>query len=362
MKILQVITSLRIGGAEKLVIDMAPLLQAKGHVVDVFVFDGIETPFLQQLEDNGVCVIRYNHGASMYHPKNILKLRKLISQYDIVHTHNTSCQYYVAIAKNLCKCSHVRLVTTEHNTTNRRREMFLFKHFDQWMYRQYDSIVSISDQATINLQNAIGTGFEIKTIYNGIDLKRFTGAVALEQDIQLKKETGDFIVSMVAGFREQKDQDTLIKALKYLPERCKLWLIGDGERKSICEDLVQSLGLSDRVVFAGIRTDIPNILKTSNVIVMSSHWEGLSLSSIEGMSVGKPFIASDVDGLHEIVEGNGILFPHQNEKALAEAILKLMEKPDEAKKVAEKCFEKASQYDISKTVDAYFEVYNQVRK
>lgn len=361
MKILQVITSLRIGGAEKLVVDMAPLLQAKGHVVDVFVFDGIVTPFLQQLENNGVRVIRYNHGASMYDLKNILKLRKLIPQYDIVHTHNTSCQYYVAIARNLCKCNHVRFVTTEHNTTNRRRDSFIFQHLDQWMYRQYDLIVSISDQATINLQNAIGTSFEIKTIYNGIDLKRFTDAVGLEQDIQLKKETGDFILSMVAGFREQKDQDTLIRSLKFLPSNVKLWLVGDGVRRTICEGLVHSLSLSDRVVFSGIRTDIPNILKASDVIVMSSHWEGLSLSSIEGMSVGKPFIASDVDGLHEIVEGNGILFLHQNEKALGEAILKLMEKPDYAKRVAEKCFKKACQYDISKTVDAYLEVYNHVR-
>lgn len=361
MKILQVITSLLIGGAEKLVVDMAPLLQAQGHIIDVFVFDGTETPFLQQLEDNGVRVIRYNHGASMYDPRNILRLKKLIPQYDIVHTHNTSCQYYVAMARNLCKCNHVRFVTTEHNTTNRRREMFLFKHLDQWMYQQYDSIISISDQATINLQNAIGTKFEIKTIYNGIDLKRFTDAVGLEQDMQLKKETGDFIISMVAGFRKQKDQDTLIQALKYLPRECKLWLIGDGERRDICEELVQNLNLSNRVVFAGIRTDIPNILKTSDIIVMSSHWEGLSLSSIEGMSVGKPFIASDVDGLHEIVKGNGILFPHQNEQALVKAILALMEKPDEAAKIAERCFEKACQYDISKTVDAYLEVYNHIR-
>lgn len=358
MKILQVITSLLIGGAEKLVVDMAPLLQAKGHVVDIFVFDGVVTPFLLQLEDNGVRVIRYNQGASMYDPRNILKLRKLIPQYDIVHTHNTSCQYYVAIAKNLCRCNHVRFVTTEHNTTNRRRDSFVFKHLDQWMYRQYDSIISISDKTTVNLKNFIGTEFSIKTIYNGINLQKFISATALEQDLQLKKDAGDFIISMVAGFREQKDQDTLIKALKYLPEKCKLWLIGDGERRVICEELVQTMNLSDRVVFTGVRTDIPSILKASDVIVMSSHWEGLSLSSIEGMSVGKPFVASDVDGLHEIVDGYGILFPHQNDKALANTIIDLMKKPDYAKKIAEKCFEKACQYSIIKTVYAYQEEYS----
>lgn len=361
MKILQVITSLRIGGAEKLVVDMASLLQAKGHIVDVFVFDGIVTPFLQHLEYNGVRVIRYNYGASMYDPKNILKLRKLIPQYDIVHTHNTSSQYYVAIARILCKNLNTRFVTTEHSANNRRRNSSLFKYLDLFMYAQYHSIIAISDKATINLQKFLGKSFKITTIYNGIDLQTFAHATALLQDAVFKKTAGDFIITMVAGFRAEKDQDTLIKALKYLPERCKLWLVGEGVRKTICQELVKNIGLSDRVIFSGIRTDIPNILKTSNVIVMSSHWEGLSLSSIEGMSVGKPFIASDVDGLHEIVEGYGILFPHQNEKALASIILELMEKPDNAKRIADKCFEKASQYDISKTVDAYLEVYNHCR-
>ena len=357
MKILQIITSLRIGGAEKLVVDMASILKAKGHIVDVFVFDGTQTPFLQKLEENGIRVIRYNEGASPYHPKYIFILRRLISQYDVVHTHNTACQYYVAIAKKLCKSKKTKFITTEHNTTNRRRTYFAFQHIDRWMYRQYSEIISISDKATENLKGFVGKGFSIKTIYNGINLKQFVQAESILQDSVLKRKANDFILCMVAGFREQKDQDSLIKSLKYLPENCILWLVGDGVRRTICEDLVQSLGLSDRVVFAGIRTDIPNILKTSDVIIMSSHWEGLSLSSIEGMSVGKPFVASDVDGLHEIVSGNGLLFPHQNEKALAGIILELMTKPDYAQKIAEKCLKKASQYDISKTVDAYLEVY-----
>lgn len=355
MKILQVITSLRIGGAEKLVVDMALILKAKGHIVDVFVFDGTQTPFLQQLEENGIRVVRYNEGASPYHPKNIFILRKLILQYDVVHTHNTACQYYVAMAKFLCNSK--KLVTTEHSANNRRRNMFAFKQLDRWMYQQYNSIIAISDKATMNLQKFLGNRLQIKTIYNGINLFRFMNAEVLSEEVVLKKKPNTFVITMVAGFREEKDQDTLIKSLKYLPANCILWLVGDGVRRTICEDLVQSLGLSDRVVFAGIRTDIPNILKTSDVIVMSSHWEGLSLSSIEGMSVGKPLVASDVDGLHEIVSGNGLLFPHQNERALAGIILELMKKPDYAQKIAEKCFEKASQYDISKTVDAYLEVY-----
>ena len=109
--------------------------------------------------------------------------------------------------------------------------------------------------------------------------------------------------------------------------------------------------------FTGNRNDVPQVLKSSDVIVMSSHYEGLSLSSIEGMAVGKPFVASDVDGLHEIVEGAGILVPHQDEKSLAEVLLRLREDTSYAGQVAASCMDRARQYYFSKMAEAYLEVY-----
>lgn len=362
MKILQVITSLRIGGAEKLVTDMVPLLKKEGHEVDVLIFDGIVTPFMKMLQKENINVISFNNGGTVYNPIFIIRLLKLIPKYDIVHTHNTACQYYVAIAKNICKSKKTRFITTEHNTTNRRRDLFGFKNIDRWMYKQYNSIIAISDKAAENLQNFIGDDFQIETIYNGINLRNFFNATELKNDAILQRKPGDFIITMVAGFRVQKDQDTLIRALKLLPENCILWLIGDGVRKVICENLALSLGLKERVVFAGIRTDIPNILKSSDVIVMSSHWEGLSLSSIEGMSIGKPFVASDVDGLHEIVKGYGILFPHQNEVALSNVLKHLMLDEKYSNSIAFSCKEKSKKYDIKFTTLLYVKLYNRLIK
>lgn len=357
MKILQVITSLRIGGAEKLVTDLSVMFRQEGHDVDVLIFDGIDTPLLTRLQKEGIRVIRYNKGGSVYNPLFILRLSRLIPKYDIVHTHNTSCQYFVAMAKHLCNCNNVKFITTEHSSNNRRRKLYGFKNIDKWMYNQYNKIVSISDKTTEKLQNFIGNNIQIETIYNGIDTEAFVTANKLTGDYLLKKNSCDFILCMVAGFRVEKDQDTLIKSLKLLPENVKLWLIGDGVRRCECELLANNLGVNDRVVFAGIRTDIPNILKSADVIIMSSHWEGLSLSSIEGMCVGKPFIASDVDGLHEIVDGYGLLFPHQNAEKLVELIMRLMNDNDFYQSVSEKCYNKACQYDIRKTMLAYLTRY-----
>ncbi len=98
MKILHVITSLKIGGAEKLLVEILPRLKDMGHEVDLLLFDGINTPFYNQLESNGIKINYLNINGNVYNPINIIRLRKYLSGYDIIHTHNTACQYYVPIA------------------------------------------------------------------------------------------------------------------------------------------------------------------------------------------------------------------------------------------------------------------------
>lgn len=77
--------------------------------------------------------------------------------------------------------------------------------------------------------------------------------------------------------------------MKYLPEDYHLCLVGDGERRAEFETLVKELGLEQRVHLLGLRSDVPEVLATSDYVVMCSHYEGLSLSSLEGMASGKPF-------------------------------------------------------------------------
>lgn len=350
MKILQVITSLHIGGAEKLIVDMVPLYHEQGFQVDVLLFDGTDTPFKRQLQEKGVTIYEFGRGGSVYNPLYIFKLIPFLRKYDIVHTHNTACQLFAAIGSVLCS---VALTTTEHNTSNRRRNWKWYKLLDKWMYSRYQSIICISDKACENLCMYLETDKSVRTIYNGIDLKRFQ---TVQADASFRNEKT--VVTMVAGFRYQKDQDTLIKAFQYLPiGQYELWLVGDGERRSVLEDLVSLLELQENVRFWGIRSDIPVILKSSDIIVMSSHFEGLSLSSIEGMAVDRPFIASDVDGLHEITENAGILFPHGDAEALADIILRLKEEPSYYRQIADQCMRRASEYDIRKTIDLYLQLY-----
>lgn len=363
MRILQVITSLLIGGAETLVVNLVPRLRAMGHEVDVCVFNGVETPLMERLRKENQGIKIWELGHSFYNPLFILKLARIMRKYDIVHTHNSSPQLYVALASVLCS---VELCSTEHNTSNRKRSWKWYAPIESWMYGRYDHIICISDIAEKKLREYMGGEWtnpfsekynRISTINNGVDVEAIHNAVSDAKLMAVKE--GRMAILMVAGFRDAKDQDAIVRALSLLDKnKYEVWFAGIGERQEAVKELAIRLGVADRVRFLGLRNDIPNVLKAADIIVMSSHWEGLSLSNIEGMAAGKPFIASDVNGLREVTKGYGILFPEGDAATLAQEIQKLHDAPTSYESVARQCYTRAQEYDINKTAEGYARIYD----
>ena len=365
MRILQVITSLDMGGAETLVVNLIPRLQALVNTVDLCVFDGKKTPLTQRLRKESPQTKIYALGHGVYNPLYIIKLAKIMKNYDIVHTHNSSPQLFVAIASLF---RQTNLVSTEHNTSNRKRNWKWYRPIESWMYGRYDHVICISKIAEEKLREYMGGEWLVKssdkyksitTINNGIDVNTISEAEPCKELLDLKESRKSIL--MVAGFRKQKNQDTIIRALTLLDkEKYEVWFAGIGERMEEVKQLALSLGVSDRVRFLGLRTDIPNVLRAADIIVMSSHWEGLSLSNVEGMSAHKPFIASDVNGLKEVTKGYGVLFPHEDAMALADEIKRLVSDETYYNEIAERCYNRALEFDISNTVSGYTDVYKNI--
>lgn len=362
MNILHVITSLRTGGAERLMIDILPKLKERGHSTSLLLFDGTRTPFYKQLEAMEIPIYALAMGSwSMYNPLLLFRLNEFLKghRFDIIHTHNTPCQLFVAAVAE----GNARYVTTEHNTNNRRRRWAWYRSIDRWMYGRYDYVVCVSKDVQNNLLKSLGqSAMSAKTsvIPNGIDTARYANAKA-DETLE-RRYKGKHLIVMVAAFRPQKDQATLIRAMALLPKNYCLMLVGDGECRAQCEALTKTLGIASRVSFEGICSDIPGILGSAEVVVMSSCYEGLSLSSLEGMASGRPFIASDVDGLHDIVSGAGLLFPLYDERELSELIRRCCEDKVWSIDVGNRCRERAMRYGINKMVDRYENVYMELTK
>ena len=355
LKVLHVITSLRTGGAERLTVDLLPRLRERGLVVELAVLDGTQTDFYSALEALGIRIHMLGMGVrAMHSPCCIPALRRLMRQFDVIHTHNTPCQFFVAIASVGMKQAP-KLVTTEHSTMNRRRNSFLFRLLDKWMYGRYNKIIGVSDSTTLSLLNYLHGLQQSITINNGIVVDAFLHATAAQDIMEAFGQNKRLVMS--AAFRYPKDHETVIRALHLLPDDYHLLLAGDGNRRKIVEEFVEQEQLSQRVHFLGNRNDVANVLKAADVIVMSSRYEGLSLSSLEGLASGRPVMASDVPGLREIVGDAGLLFPQGDAQALAKTILDLEENATLCQQTIEKGLQRARQYDISTMIEAYWQVY-----
>lgn len=358
MKVLQVINSLNSGGAEKLVTDLCIAYLEQGVDVELALLSGNKTVFMDRLLKIRPDLKIHTMGEpkNIYSPIHIFKIRKLISQYDIVHVHLFPSFYWVGIASFFTKKSF-KLFYTEHNTTNRRRNHPILKHIDKIIYGRYTKIVSISDAVHQNLKLYLGhLGKLVVQINNGINLDEITRAKPYDKT-ELGFDEKTILLLQVSSFTPQKNQKTLIQSLLELPKTTHLILVGEGPLRTEHEKLVSSLKLSERVHFYGLRNDVPRLLKTADIVILSSNFEGLSLSCVEGLASGKPFVASDVPGLTEVVKGYGILFPNGDCDSFALKIKQLLNNKDYYNAIVTKCKERSKQFDINDMVKGYIQLY-----
>ncbi|MFY0714337.1 glycosyltransferase [Seonamhaeicola sp. NFXS20] len=362
MKVLQVINSLRSGGAEKLIVDTCGKFSEKGLKVDVLLLDGAETGFYKKLKENkSINIFSLGTENNIYNPFLVFKIKSFFKNYDIIHVHLFPALYWVGFA-NLLSFKKHNIVLTEHNTTNRRRKLFLFKTLDKIVYNQFNKIITISDAVDQNLLNHLGEKFKPKfiKIYNGINLESINLAKPYKKE-DLHFSDADKLIIQVSSFTPQKDQKTLIRAVSKLPENFKLILVGQGPLEDACKQLANELGVTDKVHFYGLRNDVPRLLKTADVVVLSSFYEGLSLSSIEGMASEKPFVASDVPGLTEVVKNAGVLFKKEDDNELSKIILKLSNNSSYHHNVVESSLKKSKLFDINIMVDNYINLYKKIQ-
>lgn len=361
MRVLQIINSLHMGGAEKILFDLSLGLRDIGVDVDVYLLEDVDNIYKTELLKSGISVTALGKkGGNVYNPTiYIIKLIRNLHKYDIVHVHLFPAQYWAAFA-NFLSLQKPVLITTEHSTHNKRREIKYFKKIEKFIYSQYAKIICVADISKEILTKYLkDEKNRCISIPNGVNISKYIDAQPLFRE-RIGLQESDKILLMVAGFREMKQQETVIEALRYLPPDFKAIFVGDGERRSYCERYAIELKVNDRVLFLGTRTDVPNLLHTADIIIMSSHYEGLSLSSIEGMCAGKPFIASDVPGLKEVVFNAGILFPEKDAQCLASICEHLINDRDYYNIIANRCLERAQNYDITEMIKKYYSVYKEL--
>lgn len=353
MKVLQVINSLGIGGAEVLLKDLVPILQKRGIEVDLAILNSTGSYLEYELKKMGISFLP-SARSSLYSPCHVSWLSRHLQYYNIVHSHLFPSQLWVAMASRLSNAK-TKLITTEHSTYNRRRKSW-FRPLDKFMYNSYQSIACISSATASALINWIPDITEKVTIVpNGINLERFRTARAASRN-EIIQDINCTVILSIGRLQPQKDHATTLRAIAKVPE-AQLVLVGDGEMRKHLERLASDLGIANRVHFLGNRQDIPELIKMSDIFVQSSYWEGFGIAALESMAGGLPVIASNVPGLNNIIEGAGLLFPPGDSDALAKAISLLISSPELRNKLSKAGLEKASFFSIEHTADLYIDLY-----
>lgn len=324
MKILYVITGLGGGGAEKVVVDLADRMYEKGHEVKIVFLKGniIVKPKNKDIE---IIPLELENISKIF--TALKKFKSLIYRFmpDVVHAHMVHANIFVRLAR---KCiSFPRLICTAHsNNEGGRLRMLAYR----LTHNLADLTTNVSQKACISFENlgAVPKG-RILNIYNGIDLKKFKyleeTRIRTRELLQIDDNTLMFLA--VGRFHEAKDYPLMINAfVEFLNEisanniSAKLYIVGDGELRPTIEALIAQHQLKERIILLGRREDIPALMCASDYFVLSSSYEGFALVVAEAMACETLVIATDCGGVKEVLGGNGILVPAQNNQELSKAL------------------------------------------
>jgi N-acetyl-alpha-D-glucosaminyl L-malate synthase BshA len=188
-----------------------------------------------------------------------------------------------------------------------------------------DAITAVSAFLAREARDRLGIRKEIRVIPNFVDSDAFSPAPCEV----LERDAGrDLTVIHVSNFRPIKRIQDLVNAMKIVVKQApgaRLVLVGDGPERHMVEGLVERLDLKGSVLLTGYRSDVPQLLRCGDVVVLCSETESSPLTLLEGMSCGLPVVATGVGGIPEIVEDgvNGLLVPPKHPEAIAEKILEL---------------------------------------
>lgn len=302
----------------------------------------------------GVKVIFLNQKSN-FSLKNIFRIRNLIKENDIVHVHLFPAQYIVILANLFL---NKNLIFTEHTTTNKRRKFKIFNLIEKYIiYKSYKKVVCVSKAAESNLKKWLSQEKNIITIQNGIDLEKFRTGKNIRKELKLPENKK--IITMVARFSKQKDQLTLIKAITELSKDIVCVFVGIGETLNELKEVVTEYRLNDQIKFLGYREDINNILKSVDLNILSSHYEGLPLIILETMASGTLILATNIDGNKEILNSE-LLFEHENYKELAKKIELLLYDKELIEKQKQFIDYEVRKYDIKNMAKKYYDLYQEI--
>lgn len=321
---------LAIGGLQQVVVNICRTIDRDRFNVSVLCLRTLGE-YLPEVEALGIPVFSLPKKESGTDYFSFLKVAKILrdNEIDVIHTHNTQPFFDGTIGSLMSV--RAKIVHTDHarDFPDKLRYMIAEHLMSYFAYK----VIGVSEHTSANLNKYEKIPLrKIETIENGIDGSKYEISVNRAEklsELGINGECGP-ILGVCVRLSEQKGLEYLLKAMPKIQSvfpDVKLVIAGDGDLREHLEEVSQKNGVTESVLFLGGRLDIPELLKTFDLYVLPSLWEGLPMIILEAMAAGCPIVATDVGGVARAIkhDDTGLLVEPKDPDSLATAVTTLLQ-------------------------------------
>ena len=363
IRIMYIANDLTIGGAEEIYLLLSKYLPKNFELL--FVVIGEKGEIGKEIEKNSKVIVLNLPGRPLSFKnklKAIINISKICKDFkpDLIHsqlwTGNT-------IARAVGMLTGIPNIITEQNVYLDRSKIRLF--VDKILSSHTKKIIAVSEPVKeFILQKQKISGKNVRVIHNSFDQFKFK----IEKSKKFKKELGiknNFPVILSVGMLgRSKNQKIILEALSMVNLDFTLLFLGDGPERDNLIRLTKELKLNNKVKFLGWRRDVSKILNASDIFILASYTEGISLSLMEAMFMKKVCVVSNIKPNKVLINcKNGFLFPPDNSEELAKIIFKLIKNQSQWSKLgnlAKKTVE--TKFSTMQMIKNYENVYQECIK
>jgi sugar transferase (PEP-CTERM/EpsH1 system associated) len=359
---MHLVLNLKTGGLEHLVLDMAAGTNGNGYKTMICCLENnIDPALCEKAQDSNIEIFTVKRS-----PKAVIRLIKLLKtkDIDILHTHNSVAHLFGCIAGRLAKVRFV--IHTKHGSAVPYGNKFYGLPLRFLLGRLTDAFVCVSED--IFKHTAKHYRIDRNRLYriiNGVDLAKFVDST--RKPFQRNAfHANEKVICAVGRLSPEKSHETLLESFSMVNrdiKNTKLLIVGDGIQKSYLVNITKKLSIENSVVFMGTRTDVPEILWKTDIFILPSLTEGISLTLLEAMAAGKPIVATNVGGNPEVVvDGEtGILVPPKDPQRMAEAIMTIIQNPELSKTMGMAGRKRVDEkFSLVRMVDEYKKLYEEL--
>lgn len=351
MKVLQIIPTLNMAGAEIMCENLTYELIKKGHDVVVVSLYALHSPITERLENKGIKIYYLNKKKGM-DLSIIHRIKKVIrvEQPDVVHTHLDSLKY-VGLATIFKK---IKIVHTIHSLAEKESGGIASK-INRRLFRTRVVPVALSEAVEQSIERMYQLPLEqVTVIYNGIDLSK----CIVKQEYVIKNELK---ILHIGRFAEAKNHIGILKAFKLFHEKypnSKLQLIGDGEKKAEAEQFVADNELSEAVEFLGLKDNVYGYLHDADIFTLPSLYEGIPMTLIEAMGTGLPIVATKVGGIPDMLKDQeSALLVDVDEEQIAGAFMELAQNEEKRARLGLAAKQGSIKFSAELMAEKYLQIY-----